>query len=236
MTRHLYDLTGADERIRFSPYCWRTKMALQHKGLDCEMVPWRFTETERLAACGGQGRVPVMIDGEKTVCDSWAIATYLDAAYPDRPALMKDRAAVAAARLTQGWCDRAVFGPLRPIAVKAVWDLLGDKDRVYFRESREKMLGNSLEDVSSPAAIERANGELKKALAPAETVVSEDAFLGGDEPYYGDFILFGTLMWPHVVNSDFALDGDTAMAAWFDRMLGLFDGFARTAPRAGASA
>ena len=29
----LYDLAGADEHRRFSPYCWRTKMALAHKGL-----------------------------------------------------------------------------------------------------------------------------------------------------------------------------------------------------------
>jgi len=33
MTIVLHDLTGADDR-RFSPNCWRTRMALAHKGLE----------------------------------------------------------------------------------------------------------------------------------------------------------------------------------------------------------
>ena len=41
----MYDLAGADEKRRFSPYCWRIRMALAHKGLDVECMPWRFTET-----------------------------------------------------------------------------------------------------------------------------------------------------------------------------------------------
>ena len=34
----LYDLAGAEADRRFSPFCWRTKMALAHKGLDVETV------------------------------------------------------------------------------------------------------------------------------------------------------------------------------------------------------
>ena len=37
-----FDLAGADPDIRFSPNCWRIRMALAHKGLDAETVPWRF--------------------------------------------------------------------------------------------------------------------------------------------------------------------------------------------------
>jgi len=40
----LYDLAGAETDRRFSPFCWRTRMALAHKRLDVETVPWRFTE------------------------------------------------------------------------------------------------------------------------------------------------------------------------------------------------
>ena len=32
MTIELYDLVGRDERM-FSPYCWRIRMALEHKQL-----------------------------------------------------------------------------------------------------------------------------------------------------------------------------------------------------------
>ncbi|MDE1903950.1 MAG: glutathione S-transferase N-terminal domain-containing protein, partial [Alphaproteobacteria bacterium] len=37
----LFDLAGADDDRRFSPYCWRVKLALAHKGLPVETVPWR---------------------------------------------------------------------------------------------------------------------------------------------------------------------------------------------------
>ena len=44
----LYDLAGADPDLRFSPYCWRVKMAIAHKGLPCETIPWRFLDKPRI--------------------------------------------------------------------------------------------------------------------------------------------------------------------------------------------
>jgi glutathione S-transferase len=46
MTITLYDLAGAEADRRFTPLCWRARMALAHKGLAVETVPWRFTETD----------------------------------------------------------------------------------------------------------------------------------------------------------------------------------------------
>src|SRR6266496_2879469 len=60
----LYDLAGAEPDRRFSPFCWRARMALAHKGLEVETVPWRFAEKDAIAF-SGQGRVPVLIDGDK---------------------------------------------------------------------------------------------------------------------------------------------------------------------------
>jgi glutathione S-transferase len=64
MGMQLYDLAGADLERRFSPYCWRIKLALMHKGLPFDTIPWRFTE-KRAIAFSGQGRVPVLIDGDQ---------------------------------------------------------------------------------------------------------------------------------------------------------------------------
>ena len=80
----LWELAGAEDGRVFSPYCWRTRMALAHKGLAVESVPWRFTEKDAIAF-SGQDRVPVMMDGDREVHDSWAIALYLDETYPRRP-------------------------------------------------------------------------------------------------------------------------------------------------------
>jgi len=73
----LYDLAGAEAERRFSPFCWRTRMALAHKGLEVETVPWRFTEKDKLPQPNG-GRVPVIVDGGQVVHDSSAIADHLE--------------------------------------------------------------------------------------------------------------------------------------------------------------
>ena len=59
----MHDLAAADPSLRFSPFCWRAKLALAHKGLAVETVPWRFTDKAAIAF-SGQKRVPVIRDGD----------------------------------------------------------------------------------------------------------------------------------------------------------------------------
>ena len=49
----LYDLAGASGE-RFSPYCWRTRMSLLHKGLSYQTVPTRYVD---IASIGGGKRL-----------------------------------------------------------------------------------------------------------------------------------------------------------------------------------
>jgi glutathione S-transferase len=86
MSITLYDLAGSEADRRFSPFCWRTRMALAHKGLEVETVPWRFTEKDKLPK-PNRGRVPLIVDDDRVVRDSTAIAEHLEERYPDRPAL-----------------------------------------------------------------------------------------------------------------------------------------------------
>jgi glutathione S-transferase len=72
----LYDLAGAEADRRFSPYCWRVRLALEHKRQAVETVPWRFTEKDEIAF-SGQGKVPVVLDGDRILSGSWNIAEYL---------------------------------------------------------------------------------------------------------------------------------------------------------------
>jgi len=103
----LFDLAGADPDLRFSPYCWRTRLALAHKELPAETVPWRFTEKARLAFSGGE-KVPVIVDGGRAVADSWAIAEYLEDTYCDRPSLFGGVAGRAHAKFINAWADRVM--------------------------------------------------------------------------------------------------------------------------------
>src|SRR5690349_12172879 len=86
MAIKMYDLAGAEPKRRFSPYCWRIKLALKHKGLEFETIPWRFNEKAVIAPYNSE-RVPVIVDGVRSVADSWSIAKYLEDTYPDRPGL-----------------------------------------------------------------------------------------------------------------------------------------------------
>ncbi|MCB1550258.1 MAG: glutathione S-transferase family protein [Hyphomicrobiaceae bacterium] len=229
MTIRMYDLRGARHELRFSPYCWRAKMALKHKGVDFETVPWTYTDKAILAPTG-QGRVPVIVDGDRWVNDSWQIALYLDERYPDRPMLMKDEAARAHARFIAQWADTNVLPALRPILFMDVHNQIEDTQRAYFRKAREEMIGMTLEAFCADRAGARAR--LAQALQPAELTLAEHAFLGGGAPSYADHALFGSLAWGHYVSAEPIHDPKTAVGQWFERMLDLFDGYARKAPTA----
>ena len=36
----VWELCGADKKRVFSPFCWATRLAVIHKGLEYETVPW----------------------------------------------------------------------------------------------------------------------------------------------------------------------------------------------------
>ena len=61
MTLRMYDLAGAEPRRRFSPYCWRIRLALAHKELAVETIPWRFTKKTEIAASGSDA--PACVGG-----------------------------------------------------------------------------------------------------------------------------------------------------------------------------
>ncbi|MEL6374092.1 MAG: glutathione S-transferase N-terminal domain-containing protein [Pseudomonadota bacterium] len=229
MTIQVFDLAGAQDAMRFSPYCWRTKTALTVKGLDFEALPWRFVEKDKIAP-SNQPRVPVIVDGERYVHDSWDIAVYLDEAYPDKPTLMDGPDGRNAAMFVSHWCDATLLPAIRPLAVLPVFGVLHDMDKDYFRESREKALGCRLEDVCADEA--QARKDLLGAVKPLDRLFQTATFMGGDKPNYADCIVFGSLMWLHVVGREPALDPATPAGGWFERMLDLGDGHARRAPTA----
>lgn len=232
MTLRMYDLAGADPLLRFSPYCWRTKMALAHKGLDVETIPWRFTEKD-VIAFSDQGRVPVLLDGDKVISDSWEIACYLDEAYADRPALFGSPDAKGAALFLKRWCEGQLHPALVRLIVADIVRILHDKDVAYFRESREKALGTTLEDFVAEKAANLKH--LHGVLTPFRLTVKDRPYLGGEAPAYGDYIIFGALQWARCSSPQDLLPDDDPVTRWFDDMLDLYDGLGAKAPRATAA-
>jgi glutathione S-transferase len=222
----LYDLAGAEEDRRFSPYCWRVRLALAHKDLPVQTIPWRFTEKERLAP-SGQGRVPVLVDSGRWVADSWAIATYLEDAYPDRPSLFGGGAGRALSRFYGHWADSVLQPGLIRFSLLDIWRHVAPQDREYFRRSREQRFGTTLEAFVADRD-QRLDG-FRQSLTPLRLTLQTQAFLGGEQPLFADYIVFGGFQWARCISDYALLASDDPVAAWRQRMLGLFDGLAAKA-------
>jgi glutathione S-transferase len=229
MARQLYELCGTDAARVFSPYCWRSRMALAQKGLDFESVPWRFTETARLAFAD-HDKVPVLLDGARTIADSWAIAQYLDEAYPDAPSLLRGNPEPYL--FVAAWNDTVLQAGIARLIVSDIPPLLDDAARAYFVESRERRFGMPLDAVT--AGREEKLPAFRATLAPLRQALKGRAFLGGDAPDYADHIVFGSFMWARSTSPLRLTAPDDAVHAWRERMLDLFGGMARAAPCFGA--
>ena len=226
----MYDLAGAEADRRFSPFCWRARMALAHKGLAVENVPWRFTEKDRLPQ-PNQGRVPVIVDDGRVVHDSTAIADYLDDRYADRPSLFGDETARALTRFVQNWTETVLQTGLIRLVLLDIYRHIGPEDQAYFRQDREKRFGTTLEAVVKDR--EARLPAFRASLDPLRRTVERQSFVAGKAPAYADYVVFGAFQWARAISDFELLMADDPVRAWRGRMLDLFDGLARRAPAYG---
>jgi glutathione S-transferase len=224
MTITLYDLAGAEADRRFSPFCWRIRMALAHKELPAETIAWRFTEKETLAPTG-QGRVPVIVDNGTWVSESWVIANYLEETYPERPTLFGGGAGRSVTRFVQGWTDTMLHPGLLRFLVLDVWQHLHEKDKAYFRKTREERFGVTLEAFTS--GREDRLPALRESLQPLRNLLGAQSFIGGLQPRYADYIVFGAFQWARGISPFKLLAPNDPVYSWRERMLDLFGGMAR---------
>ncbi|MDM9629231.1 glutathione S-transferase family protein [Rhizobium sp. S152] len=224
-TRILYSLCGTDESRPFSPHCWKVVLALRHKGLDFVEKPAPFTRIPVLEN-GFSKTVPILRDGNELIRDSFDIALYLEERYPDRPTLFGGEGGKALSRFVERFSQSIVHPAITGIAVADIHDILGEADQVYFRSSREKMLGRTLEDMRSGRDAAVAGFAAK--LEPVRQTLAFQPFLGGDAPLFADYILFGALQWMRITAGTEVFTGDDPVGLWFDRCLDLFDGVGRS--------
>jgi glutathione S-transferase len=226
----MYDLCGAEANRRFSPFCWRARMALAHKGLDVETVPWRFTEKDTLPQPNA-GRVPVIVDDGRVVHDSTAIAEYLEQRYPDRPSLFGGDIGRGLTRFVQNWTETVLQTGLIRLVLLDIHGHLSPEDQAYFRQDREKRFGARLEDVVRDR--EARLPAFRAGLDPLRRTVERQEFVSGNAPAYADYIVFGAFQWARAISGFELLAAEDPVRAWRGRMLDLFEGLARRGPAYG---
>ena len=227
MTLKLFELVGSDETRPFSPFCWRTRMALAHKGFSAETIPWCLTEKDAIAPHGAE-KVPVLLDGDTSVVDSWTIANYLEDRYPDRPSLFGGQGGRTVGRMLNWWGDVTVMAGLFPMIVTDIASHMKPVDAAYFRKSREARLGKPLEEVA--AGRDKTVEGFRQSLDPLRLTLKTQAYLGGEKPNYADYIVFGAFQLARVVSPFKLLAEDDPVYAWRERLLDAFDGMARQTP------
>lgn len=224
MALRLYDLALADIDVRPSPFCWLAKFALLHKGLEFETEPLRFAEKHNYPD-QDHGRVPVLRDGDHIIADSANIIVHLEKNYPGER-IVATAGEQAAADFYNAWVAANLFPALGPVMYVRVHAAAHEDDREYYRVSREDRFGQSLEELSiTPGLKDKAEASLKVLSAS----FVRHKFLGGDKPNLCDYIVFSPFMWQRVITSETLYETPQAVGAWQERMLDLFDSYARKA-------
>jgi glutathione S-transferase len=218
----LYELVLENGRSA-SPFVWRIRYALAHKGLSFESMAIGFTEIPNVF--GGRFKtVPVLCHGEAMLPESWDIAEYLDRAFPSQPPIFSSPAEHAMVRLMDTWFSAEILRRMFHLYVLDVHNAARPEDRPYFRQSREGYLkGTSLEEFTSDRT-EHLPG-LREALKPLRLHLSKYPFLGGSTPNYADYIALGAFHWVASVSTlPLLSSGDDALRGWLDRGFHLYGG------------
>lgn len=224
MTILLYDLVGADETRPYSPHCWKTAMSLAHKGLSYRSEPTRLLDVPNVEG-GISPTVPVIRDGDKVIADSFAIALYLEETYPDRPSLFRGKGGEAMARFIERWSQTQLHPFLNSVTVEEIFKRQDEANKPYYRESREKRLGKSIEAASATRDAQRDT--FRKTLEPMRSLLGYQPFIGGQTPLFPDYVLFGALQWVRVTSTYDLLEPGDVVLDWFERCLDLHDGLGR---------
>src|SRR5262249_47994140 len=102
----------------------------------------------------------------KVTHETWDIANYLEDRFPDQP-LFGSAAGKGMALFINLWSDMQLDPPLRRVIYADFPAVLDPDDRAYFRSTRERNLGMSLEDAC--ANPESKLTAFQQACAPIES-------------------------------------------------------------------
>lgn len=204
----LYERLGANNLCP-SPICYRVRIALALKGMDCERVPMRFADIDRLEAETGSRTCPAMADGTARLADSVAIVRHLDAVQPQRPVFRDEDK-----QFDLQTIERELGG--RAGRVIAPWfvERLCPEDRDYYRHSREERYKATFAEL----VAHRSASELDLAFSVGRVARKLEGmpFFSGTQPGFADAVVYGYLLWIELADASAMPELPAAMAAWYE--------------------
>lgn len=123
-------------QIPFSHNCVKVRRTLELKGLPFEIEDISPVDRSTVRDASGQGLVPVLVDGDRSVSDSTAILLYLESTYPERPLLPVDPALRAECLVLEDWANAAFMELTRRLAYWNVLASPGVLESLFFPADR----------------------------------------------------------------------------------------------------
>ncbi|KAJ6535022.1 hypothetical protein B0H19DRAFT_1038969 [Mycena capillaripes] len=155
-----YDIPSTLPGKCFSPNLWKTRYALNFKGIPYETVWLEYPEIEPLCREIGAAPTSTKPDGRPhftlpvihdlstgtVVSDSSKIAAYLDATYPNTPRLMPPHT-VGLHRAFEDAAHELII-PLYRYGLPPSHAVMNPPSADYFRRTREEFFGTTLENLA----------------------------------------------------------------------------------------
>ncbi|KAJ9089734.1 hypothetical protein DSO57_1009738 [Entomophthora muscae] len=204
----LFVLGNKETGLHFSPFAWRTIIALSYK--------------RGRAQNNGDDRwewklIPVVqFDDGKIFYESFDIAVELEKRYPT-PQLFPNG-------LTNAKFYEAYFiAHLIPVFKRVIPNMLpafNEEDRVIFRESREASFKKTLEEFVGDIGSLKSAADL--CFDPLRAALKHGAYLEGDHFSYSDVIFLGGFQWIKITTpADFKLyvskHHDRVLKEWYSK-------------------
>ncbi|TFY71087.1 hypothetical protein EVG20_g1916 [Dentipellis fragilis] len=207
----LYDLAGSTPLKAWNIHTWKARLALNIKGVSYKTIWLEYPDIADLCkkisagpngTRGGQPlyTVPILQDPNTgtVVVDSFKIAEYLDAKYPNTPRLIPDGTKAFQAMFRDVFEEKVTWSMMEVVAGKLVTQL-PPRSETYWRAGIEGFVGKKAEEIAPEGPLKDAAWKkVVDTLGAVQGWASQNekgAFIMGDKVSFADLAVMGPLMW-----------------------------------------
>ncbi len=215
-------------QIPFSHNCVKVRVALSFKGVKYETQNIAPMDRASVVAASGQGLVPVIVDGGRTIVESTEILLYLEERHPHPPLLPSQPDARAECLILEDWADHAFMALSRRMAYRNILSRPGKLASMFFPEDpaparwiKERIARRVVTRRFglSPKGRARDVAEAKRLAGLAMARLGGRRWLLGESPTIADIAL-ATMSAPLAADSA-ALENEAvrALVAWGEALV-----------------
>ncbi len=216
----LIDFDGKDG-FRFSPYVWRSKLALTHLGLGYDTTEISFLNKSALESLTTHRQAPVLLHHGAVIADSWNIALYLHRNLPAERAIFENTGQIAFAQFLNTWVPQVLYPACLPMIAVDVISKVREDEQTHYRITREAFLGCTLEEAAEHR--EKHAQSFSEHLNPLRAILKSARYLNGNLPGYSDYIMGALFLWIRSTSPFQPIQPDDVISQWRKRLFDQYE-------------